>query len=471
MQLYPALKARMGDWDYYIVKMRMKDVAIEVKFGSQVHNDFTLDEAIQRTIKESRVKKEIVTYLTRRPDRFFASLVVAAIGGSPSFFPVSISDDPQFGIFAGEEGIEDTFGLLRFSGTQSYYALDGQHRLKAIKTLLQPDDDQEWVEPPSGFENEEISVLMVLRPEDVDADKWLTSYRRLFSSLNRYAKPTDKDTNIIMDEDDTIAIITRRLISTHDFFMAEGRHIDSIKIQTKGRALSEGTSYFTSLQQLYYLNQILLTTPLRSNVGWGPDSDSEFVDIKQFIRYKPDDDYVDELYNELEQYWNALIEVIPELTTLKPSEARNHQADGTNGGVADNALFWPIGQEVMIRIARALLNKRLSDPTNPTLNQAKSAIKPLSKVDWNLHNVPWRGLLLVYASNTQKWTMRSEDRKNAMNVAEQLLRWITGIYPLDSRDEIELKQVWEARLGHLPDDDNTDEMWERIQGQCQISSD
>ena len=58
MQLYPALKASMGDWTYYIVKMRMREVAAEVKFGSEVHNDFTLDEAIQRTIKESRVKKE-----------------------------------------------------------------------------------------------------------------------------------------------------------------------------------------------------------------------------------------------------------------------------------------------------------------------------------------------------------------------------------------------------------------------------
>ena len=59
MQLYPALKASMGDWPYYIVKMRMREVAAEVKFGSEVHNDFTLDEAIQRTIKESRVKKRL----------------------------------------------------------------------------------------------------------------------------------------------------------------------------------------------------------------------------------------------------------------------------------------------------------------------------------------------------------------------------------------------------------------------------
>ena len=83
MQLYPALSASMGSWQYYIVKMRMREVAAEVKFGSEVHSDATLDQAIQRAIKESRVKREIVTYLTGQKDRFFGSLVVAAVGGSP----------------------------------------------------------------------------------------------------------------------------------------------------------------------------------------------------------------------------------------------------------------------------------------------------------------------------------------------------------------------------------------------------
>ena len=227
MQLYPALRAHMGDWTYYIVKMRMREVATEVEFGSQVHHDYTLDEAIQRTIKESRVKKEIVTYLTGRSDRFFSSLVVAAIGGSPKFYPVSISDDPQFEVFADEQGIEQSFGVLRFSPDRKYYALDGQHRLKAIKTLLQPEDEAERVEPPPDFANEEISVLMVIRPAESAEENWLASYRRLFSSLNRYAKPTDQDTNIIMDEDDLFAILTRRLITDHHYFQAPGPHLNS----------------------------------------------------------------------------------------------------------------------------------------------------------------------------------------------------------------------------------------------------
>ena len=473
MQLYPALRASMGDWTYYIVKMRMREVAAEVKFGSQVHSDFTLDEAIQRTIKESRVKKEIVTYLTGRTDRFFASLVVAAIGGSPKFYPVSVSDDPQFQIFADEETIEQSFGVLRFSGDQDYYALDGQHRLKAIKTLLQPEDETERIEPPRGFENEEVSVLMVIRPPDSTDDTWLSSYRRLFSSLNRYAKPTDNDTNIIMDEDDVFAILTRRLIATHDFFKAPGRHIESLRVQTKGRPLKEGTSHFTSLQQLYDLNEKLLTTPYRVNSGWGPGPDAERTnDVKQFKRFCPPEDYIEELFAELVLYWDALIEVIPDLK-LNPGNSRNHQADGSAGGDADNVLFWPIGQDVMISVARALLDRRLDDPDEPTLEQAVMALGSLGKIDWRLHQVPWRGLLLVSAfdgrTNSRKWAMRNEGRKQATDTAKRVLRWITGSDQADEREEDRLRNELEEQL-ILPPEESTLGLWEEVRAKREHAS-
>ena len=464
MELYPALKAHMGDWTYYIVKMQMQEVAAKVKFGSQVHSDKTLDEAIQRTITESRVKRDIVNYLKRREDRFFASLVVAAIGGSPKFYPVSIAEDPQFEILADEESIEQSFGVLKFSGAQDYYALDGQHRLKAIKTLLQPEDESDRRGVPPGFAQEELSVLMVIRPSERSQEDWLSSYRRLFSSLNRYAKPTDKDTNIIMDEDDIISILTRRLIETHSFFQAPGRHLESLRVQTKGRPLKEGTSYFTSLQQLYDLNETLLTTHLRVNRGWGSGPEAELDrDIKNFKRFAPQEDYVDELLEELTLYWDAIIAVIPDLSELNPSDARDHKSDGTDGKVADNALFWPIGQDVMISVARALLDKRLAAPETPTLEDAKDALRRLGKVDWRLHRVPWRGLLLVFQSDRKKWAMRSEDRKEAIKTTNRLLRWIVGVDQLVEQEERNLRANWEARLT-LPaeDGDRIHELWGEI---------
>ena len=66
-----------------------------------------------------------------------------------------------------------------------------------------------------------------------------------------------------MDEDDVFAIVTRRLISDHRQFRAAGRQRESFRVLTKGKNLKSGSSHFTSLQTLYAMNQILLTTPDR----------------------------------------------------------------------------------------------------------------------------------------------------------------------------------------------------------------
>src|SRR5687767_8381938 len=99
MNLYPAMRGQMGRWDYYMVKMNMRELAESVNFAHDIYEDKTLDEAIQRVLKTGRVKKEIVTYLARQDDRFFSSVVIAALGGNPKWFSVFISDDERFELF------------------------------------------------------------------------------------------------------------------------------------------------------------------------------------------------------------------------------------------------------------------------------------------------------------------------------------------------------------------------------------
>ena len=149
------------------------------------------------------------------------------------------------------------------------------------------------------------------------------------------------------------------------------RNQDSFRVKTKGRPLKEGTSHFTSLQQLYDMNKTLLSTHYRANSGWGlgPVAEREH-DLKRFTRFRPSEEYIDDLFEELKLYWDAIIGVIPDLQ-LNPSEAKNHQADGSEGAVGDNVLFWPIGQDVVISVARSLLDQGLDSPENPTLEQAK----------------------------------------------------------------------------------------------------
>ena len=454
MNLYPALKAKMGDWGYYVVKMKMKDLAKEVNFASEVHNDPTLDDAIQRGLNESRAKGSIVDFLSKRPDRFFASIVVAALGGNARFYPVSIADDPQFSVFA-DQAMDQSFGVLTFDGSQAYYALDGQHRLKAIKTILDPSDNANR-RCPKGFSDEEISVLVVLKSDDDSEAEFRRQYRRLFSSLNRYAKSTDTDTNIIMDEDDAFAILTRRLITDYEFFSAPGRQRDSFKVLTKGKNLRTNSSHFTSLQTLYAMNQILLTSAERENNGWG-SGEEKVRKTAEFIIFRPDEDYLDELYDEVTVYWNALLEVIPALRKDPPMMRDHGQTDAK---AEDHLLFWPIGQELLAKMARRLLNSE-GIGAHPKKAKVQAVLQPLGEINWNLHFAPWKYLLLIPSDKT--WKMRSEDRKLAIAAAEKILIWVLGLTDHTTDEIDELKKEWHGLLIPPPKKEKLDEMWKEVE--------
>src|SRR5687767_12289640 len=73
--LLPALKAHMGDWAYYIVSMRLRDIAERVHIASEVHRSEQLRELLQRALRESRAN-EIRDYLLDQPQRLLNTMVV-----------------------------------------------------------------------------------------------------------------------------------------------------------------------------------------------------------------------------------------------------------------------------------------------------------------------------------------------------------------------------------------------------------
>lgn len=451
MRLYPAIRAKMGDWTYYIVRMKMREIAHEVQLAHDIYEDNTLSDAVQRTLAEHRVKKEIVGYLARRPDRFFSSIVVAAMEGAPMWSEVTMDEDVVPGVIAQSKPLSDAFGILSFGEEPKYYALDGQHRVAAIKLLVNGDAGDEF-QTPDGFFDDMLSVIVVLREEhDVPEGEWMRRYRRLFSSLNRYARPTDIDTNIIMDEDDLFAILTRRLITDHPFFQAPGRQKDSYKVKTKGKALKSGDSFFITLQTLYVMNERLLSPRARQQAD----------PISKQVR--PSEDLIDERYEELSNYWDAILMALPELRE-SPAKMRHHTKPGS-----DHLLFWPIGQEFVLGpIVRDILDDRFKHQGFGGVEEMAAALAPLDKISWQLHNSPWRHLMLVRdPSRPDSWRMRSEERKDVSRFAHRLLRWAVCLDNLDSKETQELYDAWTSRLMNIDPtvsahSNEIEEMWEQL---------
>ena len=92
--LLPALRAKFGDWWYYVTTMTFSQVGEAIQPVDEIHEKKELTTWIQREIQPER-RQQIATYLTDQPQRFFNALVVGIYGGEPAWFPVTVGNSPN----------------------------------------------------------------------------------------------------------------------------------------------------------------------------------------------------------------------------------------------------------------------------------------------------------------------------------------------------------------------------------------
>lgn len=270
--LIPALKAKVGDWNYYICTMKYAAVAREVNFAYELGGNSDLNSMIQRGISERT--KEITEYLLRSEHRFLGALIVAAFGGEPNYIPVEMNGTEEV-----LNGLDSAFGVLTFDGGQQYFALDGQHRLKAIKDAIKKD-------PSLG--TEEITVILV---SHYDTPEGQEKTRRLFTNINKNAKVTKKAENLALDEDDAFAILTRRIINEHEHLSKEGRVTvfskrgDNGEISLAAQVKDSDKKALISITQLYEVVKNLAYGTILSNVplNYRPIDDDLEVGYKEIV--------------------------------------------------------------------------------------------------------------------------------------------------------------------------------------------
>ena len=258
----------------------------------------------------------------------------------------------------------------------------------------------------------------------------------MFSSLNRYAKKTDRDTDIIMDEDDAFAILTRRLITDFQFFRDEtNRQSVSSLVKMKGSNLNAKDVHFTTLQTLYAMNTELLRTQER-------EKDKRWRNNKMFILDRPEEEELDKWYEELAAYWEAILKALPDLLR-KPQDMR-HSAG--NASKKEHLFFRPIGQKMMARLVRELLDDAFPAGYKPGNDMAK-ALKPLGKIDWDILIFPWRGLVSVPGADGEEFVMREEQREKALQVAQRIAKAMITVRGV--KEDV-LRKEWEKYLNPHP---------------------
>ena len=321
---FPALQGNMGSRTYWVTVWQWGFVRTMIDFAENLPDYGSLPpaESLQRDINQSRVQKEIVPYILTNDDRFFGALIVEGQGSKPVFQPIE-----------GYSG----YGTLTMGGDYVLFALDGQHRLAAIREACLSHTD---------LASELQTVILVWHESTLKT-------RKLFTHVNKNARPTTTAQNILLDDEDLYAEITRRLERELPIFRDQ--------VNWKGNSLSPTTTKVTTAPVLKLSAQTWLDEHrIRQNL----------VELPQTK--------VDAYYKEVKEIWESIISKVKPLQEVLTRAADMRQLRERY------IVHTPVGQQSMIHAVQVARQREV--PVD------KIAAR-LGKIDWVKGSTLWNQII------------------------------------------------------------------------------
>jgi DNA sulfur modification protein DndB len=358
--LLPSVRSRVGDWNYYVTTLSFQEVSELIKAPDEIHERKKLAEWIQREAIDSH-SEAIAAYIVGNPQRFLGALIVGVYGGSPNWTPLNVMVPADDEISEEQlHRIQGRLGLLRLSGSEDLFAIDGQHRVTGIKVALKNAAVAEQVGSDC------ISAIFVSHDPKTEAGKQRT--RRLFTTVNKKAKIISKAAKIALDEDDGFAIVTRRLIDSHWLFEDARKHV----LYTSGGSIpATDISSITSVVGLFEIVKDLYGGPK----GFGLD--------------RPSEDALDAHLELCASFFDELLAQIPEFKKVfvnkKAAPAEFRLAE------CNHMLFRPIGQRAFARAVQLMVERKISLST---------AVKKLRSAELFIQNEAWHHIIWNPVSKT-----------------------------------------------------------------------
>ncbi|MGN0365548.1 MAG: DNA sulfur modification protein DndB [Suilimivivens sp.] len=392
-------KATLGSTEYYIAKMTVEDLVNSVGLAIELPEwkDMTPDEKMQREPDINRVVNEICPYFIEDKDRFFGSLIVDIYTGGDNVVFEPITKFVESDKLAAAHNIAlENAGFLTFPGKERLIALDGQHRLLAMKLCLKGSSaisvamlgnkkmtpQMMALEPHPELAEEEVSVIFVKHENNL-------KIRKIFNKVNKYARQTGRGQNIITADDDVFASIARKLFAEGEILHKIGKNE---LVNWSSNTLSQRSKQLTTVSALYTIAETI-----SKDRGWSAKTMPTDVEA------------IDEVFNENTEFWKDLLEGMSvyreylELTKLdKPiSQLRE-----------DNLLMKPVTHMALAHVAYFAKQKGLS---------WADIVKKLDKVDWSMDNPIWFNILVIPAKKKKVITGKESIKAAGMVISYMVM--------------------------------------------------
>lgn len=388
----PAIRATMGSRDYFISKMTASEISGQVSIASELSDwrELTLNELYQRKLNEKRVEQDIAPYLANTSDRFFGSIIIWILDPEAAVFEPAAD---FVTIPRAYESAARSIGFLvldssQASGQAGFVALDGQHRLAALRRVVRNETDGAY---SGDVYTDEVAVIFV-------SDHDVRSARDLFTVLNRSARRVTKSDVLIMSEVDGAAIVARDL--TGSSLLAPYGLGDGGLVKWEKNTIAQRDEQITTLNAIYEVVQIVadfLKIDLQAGEEAGnppPEADLAAVRV------------------ETERWLSALFKESPafasmRLEPLKIPEMRKESQY--------SLMLKPVGFQAFFGAVAVALNKSAGNMTD-----LHEAVRRLLAVDWSISSNFWRGIMVNAKGNVT-------NKKTEIQLASDLAAWmITG---------------------------------------------
>ena len=332
----PAQRLKMGSTTYFLASMPAHQLAMVAKSPSRdlpEWEDMSVEDRFQREVNTKRLHDEVIPYLATHPDRFFGSVIVL-VEGDITFEELTrfAPNLPHAYQSSGEK-----IGFLTIDDS-SFTALDGQHRLVALREIFEGNYPGE-LQP--GIAQDDLSVIFI-------ENESIQKTRRIFNKVNRYARSTSRADNLILSEDDGYAIISRRLFSDEEgeWFCRDPRFDQSLRSDKELRGIVNWKNNTLSGRSL----QLTTISALSLMVKDICEANQIHLDEKTLGGVAPDREILNEGFQICQRWFRAMFSAFSEL-----NEARHNVSvipEYRENGQPYSFLFKPAGQISLFRAAR-----------------------------------------------------------------------------------------------------------------------
>lgn len=303
-------------------------------------------------------------------------------------------------------------GVLEFSGEEKIFPVDGQHRVEGIKTVLKNDETHQ-------YENETVPVIFIGHKKSPEG---MQRTRRLFSTLNRYAKPVSLNDIIALDEDDIVAITTRHLIETHPLF-----HEERLNNHKQKAIPDKDKTAFTNIISLYECNVELLKYFIRNEtIQVDKRTLRGKAKIDSYCRFRRSDEEINSFMNFVDSYWNSFVKNVKFMKQYLSSQIDDTPAKYYRNRDGGNLLFRPVGQRPFVINAIGAYDK---------LYDFDAVMRRMDLINWDLNSDLWT--YIVWNPLTKK--MLTSSNAKAIYL---IIKYILNIELLPDKELQELIELY-----------------------------